>query len=360
VAGLLLLFAGRLDEARERLVFVRQRAIDAGDESDLAFFLCWLAWLEVQAGNLAMARAYADEAALVASVTGSKSMRAFAHALSALVSAHRGQIDHARAECGAAAVLAEQTTYPIATRWIAIAACLTELSVDEVAAAWQAAEPLAGWAETHTIGEPVAVSCLPDALEALIGLGGVDRAEALLDRFEACAQQVGRVWALATAARCRGLVLAARGNLKGAADELQRALDIHAHLEMPFEHGRTLLSLGRLERRRKQHKTARVALSDARDIFERIGTPLWAAMARAELERTHLRETPAELTPSERRVAELAGGGMTNRQMAQRLFLSPKTIEANLARAYTKLGIRSRAELGARMAAPPFTFAAPA
>ena len=58
-----------------------------------------------------------------------------------------------------------------------------------------------------------------------------------------------------------------------------------------------------------------------------------------------------ELTESERRIAELAAAGMTNRQVAEAAFVSPKTVEANLARVYQKLGIRSRAELGARMAA---------
>jgi DNA-binding NarL/FixJ family response regulator len=57
-----------------------------------------------------------------------------------------------------------------------------------------------------------------------------------------------------------------------------------------------------------------------------------------------------ELTPSEQTVASLAASGLTNRQIAECIFVSPKTVEANLARAYRKLGIHSRAELGAHMA----------
>ena len=56
-----------------------------------------------------------------------------------------------------------------------------------------------------------------------------------------------------------------------------------------------------------------------------------------------------DLTPSETRIAELAASGLTNRAVAERLLISPKTVEASLARAYAKLGIRSRAELGARL-----------
>ena len=80
--------------------------------------------------------------------------------------------------------------------------------------------------------------------------------------------------------------------------------------------------------------------------FEDIGTPLWADRARAELARTKVAPGRDVLTPSERRVAELAASGKTNRGVAAALFISPKTVEANLGRIYRKLGINSRAELG--------------
>jgi DNA-binding NarL/FixJ family response regulator len=80
--------------------------------------------------------------------------------------------------------------------------------------------------------------------------------------------------------------------------------------------------------------------------FEDLGTPLWAERARAELKRSSGIRSQAELTASEQRVAELAASGMSNREMAAALFISPKTVEANLSRIYRKLNIRSRAELG--------------
>ncbi len=87
-------------------------------------------------------------------------------------------------------------------------------------------------------------------------------------------------------------------------------------------------------------------------MFEALPAPAWAAHARHEIDRLHHRRTAAdELTPAEARVAELIAGGMTNRAAAESLVLSPKTVEAHLARAYAKLGIRSRAELGAWLAA---------
>jgi DNA-binding NarL/FixJ family response regulator len=154
---------------------------------------------------------------------------------------------------------------------------------------------------------------------------------------------------MATAGRCRGLLLVARGDPTGAVTQLQQALSHHHRIDMPFELARTLLCLGRVQRRAKQRKEARETLTRALEIFERVGAPLWADKARAELDRTHMREAPSTLTPTEQRVAELAAGGLTNKRIAERLFMSPKTVEANLARVYAKLGIASRAELGARM-----------
>ena len=104
----------------------------------------------------------------------------------------------------------------------------------------------------------------------------------------------------------------------------------------------------RLLRRAKQRRAAADALSDALAVFEQLGAPTWSAEARSELDRIGLRRAPQHLTATERRVVELAARGMTNREVAAALFISPKTVEANLARACGKLRINSRAELGAR------------
>jgi DNA-binding NarL/FixJ family response regulator len=119
---------------------------------------------------------------------------------------------------------------------------------------------------------------------------------------------------------------------------------------MPFERARTLLLLGQLRRRQRRKDPASACLQQALDIFEQLNIPLWADRARAELARANVgpRQT-AQLTPSEQRVAELAASGMKNRDVATALFISPKTVEANLARIYRKLGIKSRAELGRHM-----------
>ena len=112
-----------------------------------------------------------------------------------------------------------------------------------------------------------------------------------------------------------------------------------------------MLVTGQTLRRAKRKALARQHLEDARGIFESLPAPIWVARADAELSRIGLRPpAPPELTATEERVAALAASGQTNRQVAAALFLSRRTVEANLARVYRKLGVSSRAELGAAMA----------
>ena len=128
------------------------------------------------------------------------------------------------------------------------------------------------------------------------------------------------------------------------------AQEAAAALPMPFERARTDLVLGRLLRRAKQRGAARGALEGALHTFEALPAPLWMAAAHDELSRLGLSRTGAELTESERAVAEAAASGLRNREIAERLFMSQKTVEAHLSRAYRKLDVRSRTELAARLA----------
>ena len=116
---------------------------------------------------------------------------------------------------------------------------------------------------------------------------------------------------------------------------------------MPFERARTQLLLGQIERRHRRKDAAAAAFADALADIRRAGRP---DVGRPGPRRTGSQPTGPRrktvLTPSEQRVAELAAAGKTNRDVAAALFISPKTVEANLARIYRKLDIKSRAELG--------------
>jgi DNA-binding CsgD family transcriptional regulator len=190
-----------------------------------------------------------------------------------------------------------------------------------------------------------------DHAEAVIGLGDLDRGERLVARLERRAAALPRPWINAVAARGRGMVHAARGELDAALDCYERALAAHQDLDMPAELGRTLLAAGRLHRRRHERHRAQERLEQALAVLDAAGALGWAAVAREELGRASARRGDADqLTATERTVCELAASGLRNHEIAARLFLSGKTVEANLTRAYRKLGVRSRAQLAAALA----------
>ena len=120
---------------------------------------------------------------------------------------------------------------------------------------------------------------------------------------------------------------------------------------MKFERARTRLVLGVVRRRALQMRDARTALGETLAAFDELGARLWSAKARDELARIGGRSaTGTELTASEQRVAALVAEGLTNKQVAGRLFVTDRTVEAHLSRIYANLGLRSRAELAARFA----------
>jgi ATP/maltotriose-dependent transcriptional regulator MalT len=194
--------------------------------------------------------------------------------------------------------------------------------------------------------EIIAASYLPEAIEALIGLGRLDDAEPLIDTLEGNGRRLDRAWMLATALRSRAMLQAARRDLDAATATAELAMTEHKRLPMPFEQARTQLLLGQLQRRQRQRDAGTATLREALQTFTELGTRLWAERAKTELARSMSgRQRGEGLTPSEQRVAELAVRGMSNRAIAAALFISPKTVEVNLSRIYRKLKIRSRIEL---------------
>ncbi|MCI0344674.1 MAG: LuxR C-terminal-related transcriptional regulator, partial [Chloroflexi bacterium] len=267
----------------------------------------------------------------------------------AMVHVHQGRVEEARSELDdvLSAAEADDDTWTISAALPALG--LLELSLGNAAAA---ARHLRRATEARdATGDDSPRRQEPDLVESLVAAGELDDAAAFLGRFEKRARAHERHSAIANLARARGLLLAGRGDLDAALVALDDALSEHDRVDIPFDRARTLLALGQVRRRRRERRAAKEALDAAVAIFERLGAPIWAARTRDELGRLGLRRTAAdELTESERRVVELAASGMTNRQVADALFLSPKTVEAHLARAYGKLGITSRAELGAVVA----------
>jgi DNA-binding CsgD family transcriptional regulator len=337
--------------ARARLRTYLERVREQGDESSIAQLAGYLAELECWTGNLDRARAYADEAIEVAEETGQRSylVQGLRHRAMASVMSGVGGVPADDAE--RALVLAEELGDPAvlagaqATRAFIALTDGDPATVDRLCTAATASLDRIG------MRDHAPYRYQADHIEALVALGDDARATALLERHAARGSLGPRPWILATAARCDALLRSARGDAAGAAQSIAQAIEHHARLEMPFEHARTLLVQGQVARRANRRRDAVTALNGALAEFERLGSTAWAERTRAELARVPIRRGRREdLTPTELDVARLAARGRTNREVASELYISTKTVEANLSRAYAKLGIRSRAELGAVMA----------
>lgn len=344
--GILHIYADELDGARREFELERMVADAHGDEVQLARTLVRLGLIELRAGRWELAAAHLDEAATVLERTEQAALLRWMLATRASLEALRGNVAEARSLAERALELAVGAGALWGEAECRAALGFLDLSLGDPPSAIVHLSAAAALSERIGPAEPRLFRSQADHVEALVVLGQLDRAAHELSRLELGAS----AWAEATGGRCRGLLLSARGDLNAAQAALDAALRAHARLPLPFEHARTLLVQGQVHRRRGERRLAKDALELSIELFDRLGAPTWAETARAEHRRLGLRRGPTdELTPSEENVAVLAASGLTNREIAERIFVSPKTVEANLSRAYRKLGIRSRAELGALM-----------
>ena len=346
IIGLQQMWAGQLDAARttfehELAEYERHAMFTVRQE-----VLCYLAELECRAGRWEIAEAYAAEAMETVVESGQTATQSHVVLFNqALAAAYLGQVDVARSWATEGVRLALANDDPFNANWNRAVLGFLSLSLAEHEEAHVHLEPVVQYLDRMGSAEPGIIPCIPDEIEALISLGRLDEAGSLLDRLTEQGHTMHRPWALAAVARCRGLLMAARGDIAGARAELEEALLEHGDAQHPFELGRTLMVKGQVERRAKQKRVARSSLDQALRIFESLGAPLWAERARSELSRVGGPTASGELTPTERQVAELVVKGLTNREVADALFVSVKTVEANLSRIYHKMGVGSRREL---------------
>ncbi|MDT5243342.1 MAG: hypothetical protein QOD36_718 [Mycobacterium sp.] len=344
-------WTGRLDEAYELLEAIRRRCIEKGEEGELVFIAQHVVLSSIWRGNFGEATLVAEDAMVRARQLGGDTPLFLALSLRAKLAAYAGREDDARAAAAEALEIGRRTgSFRLAERVVAAVGFL-EVSLGRYEAAVATLQPLVDrFDPASTPTELPNAAFLPDAVEALIQVGRSADAEPLIGALERNGQRLGRAWMLAVGARGRSMLLADRGDLDAATAAAARAIVEQDQRPMPFVRARTLLLLGQLQRRQRRKESASASLKEALDIFERLHIPLWADRARAELVRANVApRRSGQLTPSEQRVAELAASGMKNRDVATALFISPKTVEANLARIYRKLGIKSRAELGRHM-----------
>jgi DNA-binding CsgD family transcriptional regulator/tetratricopeptide (TPR) repeat protein len=269
-------------------------------------------------------------------------------AVQARLEAGLGLDDEARAHASAALAAGTETGTHAVAAWASASLGFLELGRGRPQAALGHLERVAATLERGGFGEPGIVWSAPDLVEALWRTGDVGAARRRLEAFQAQADATGRRWALATAARGAGLLAPTDTAMEEA---FAAALGWHDRLDAPFERARTLLGLG--ERRQAfGHDEAAWSLPvrEALAAFERIGAQPWAAQARRLLGDARPVPEPGLLTRQERQVAALVGRGATNREAAEQLFLSPRTIDFHLRNIYRKLHIRSRTELAVHLA----------
>jgi DNA-binding CsgD family transcriptional regulator len=348
--GVSLLASDRLDEARRHLEESYERALALGNSLGWGH-LTWLAELELRAGRWERARAHARAAEGVGRQSLSRAVEAWGTWPRALVDAHLGNIDAAVEAGERASRLARATGFHLGLTRSELALGFLHLSAGHETAALEHLLPLLEERAGVSLHPSLVAQTLSNTIDALVGTGDLMRAATLAGQLEEHARNMPVPSAIAAAARCRALVLAQGGDLEGAFTSIEDALAAHARLHEPFELGRTYLAQGSIERRAKQKAEARAALRRAEAIFAELGARLWLERAQRDLARTGLtRSLDRELTPTELRVAELAATGAQNKEIAGALFVSVKSVEANLSRVYAKLGIRSRVELAPRLA----------
>jgi DNA-binding CsgD family transcriptional regulator len=345
--GLQLMWAGRLDEARE----VLQHELAEYDRLSMYTVrqevLCYLAELECRAGRWQIAARHAAEAAETVTESGMAATQSHVVLFNqAMAAAHLGEVEIARGQATEGLRLATENDDAFNAAWNGAVLGFLELSLSNHEAAHAHLQPVLRYLDRLGSVEPGIIPCIPDDIEALVSLGRLDEAEDELERLRAQGRARDRPWALAAAARCEGLLAAARGDLEMARSALERAEAEHQRAPQPFELARTLMVRGEVERRNKQKRAAREFLGRAMGTFDQLGAPLWSAKAATELARVGGAATPeGGLTPTERRVSQLVFEGKTNREVADALFVSVKTVEANITRIFRKMGVTSRAQL---------------
>ncbi|WP_371518053.1 AAA family ATPase [Kitasatospora sp. NBC_01300] len=342
------LILGRDDETAElagELVAEARAKGTIGVMPTLQFFL---AEAELFHGRHRDAEVTATEALALARDTGQHQWTSQLTALLAYLAALDGDTDRCtRLTAESLATTGPQTAAPAAGRpWAHWALALLDLGHGR---AGEAADRLL----TLTTGphryHVSATRAVPDLVEAAVRYGTPERSAEPYERFARWSAAADRPWTEALRLRCQALL----GPDELAESAYRAALDLHEGTHRPFEQARTALLYGEWLRRSRRRTDARPHLRAALETFERLAAHPWAARARTELTATG---TPAPttsptgtpdspLTPQELQIARLAAQGLTNREIAAQLFLSPRTIAHHLYKAYPKLHITSRADL---------------
>ena len=305
-----------------------------------------LAELHYRAGRWDAAAVGAEVAASVADAGDQTWIAAFPHAVAASVLAGRGEWERAEAHLAAASRSATATAGGAARVWVALAAARLAEARGNAAAVVASVDALAAGRRRFDEG---IVPWRAPYVEALVDLGRLDDAADALAWLAEDASTTASPLVRAELARAEATVALAVGDLDGGAGAVARGLAV-ASGAGPYPRARLELVAGRLWRAGGDLERAVATLGDADRRFAALGAAPWERRVEAELTAAGRRPrrrtaTAAALTPHEAAVVHVVAEGRTNREAAAALYLSVKTVEHHLSRAYAKLGVRSRADL---------------
>jgi len=347
-----LLWVERYAELGPRLDASIGHARAAGDSSLLAMGLANRGWLALRRGDLGAAEEDARTALAATELPAPPMYRVLNATLLVETLVDRGDLDSA-----------EQALAPIepVTRSGSLVAAVLRFARGRLRVAQgRAAEGLEDFLGVGALTTQALVSSpgfLPwrsEAALAHLALGEHDPARRLAEEELRLAQAFGAPRALGLAKRATGLVA---GGDRGAT-LLREAVEDFERGEASLERARALADLGAMLRRRNRRAEARELLREAIDAAHRCGAGSLAARAETELRATGARPRRVmltgvdSLTASERRIAELAGQGFSNREIAQTLFVTARTVEGHLTSIFRKLQLASRTELASALGAP--------
>ncbi len=304
-------------------------------------------------GRLEEAAAHIELACAIVDASGWRWDWPAAHARAGYVAAATGDLPTAEAHAGvitetASRMAAEPGGQERLRGWVAAA---TGVNVALALARGDPQALLTGAAPAVEVAgsvEPGISPFGPVLAEALVGLGRLEDAAAVLDVYDKRAAELGRRSAQMSSARVRGSLCAARGDLEGARLAFDAALELGRSLQLPLESGRLRLAYADALARSGDRRGATAYLRAARAIFARTGALAYMKQADAALAclGPDSHPAPAEvLTAAEHTVARLAAKRLTNREIAEQLAVSPKTVEYHLSHVYAKLAVHNRAEL---------------
>ncbi|MCU1389152.1 MAG: transcriptional regulator, luxr family protein [Ilumatobacteraceae bacterium] len=338
----LLKYADELDEARAML----ESLVDDADEGSLPYVLGHLPQLDVWMGRWDDAERSARRQLDLARAAEQDSQVQTANFNLAFVGAFRGEIDEARPLAQALYDEGRSTGSLWTERMGAGLLGFLAMSVGKAAEAVEYLGRYSDIAALMGLNDPGYFRFQADFFEALVAVGDIDRAVIEIERMEPFVNRMQRPSALAALHRGRALVAAHRGEIDTAVAEARAAVAVLDGTALVYDRARAMLTLGVVLRRFKLRAEARAALSPALELFEQMGARSLVERVRIELGRLGVRAvTSLDLTETEARVAQLAAEGRTTRQIADTMFISIKTVEANMTRIYRKLGVGNRAEL---------------